>query len=312
MKIPALLAGLAFVLSACAKPESNALQGYVEGEFLRVAAPFAGTLVQLDAQRGQSVAGGAPLFRLEAESEAAARREAEERARRAQAQADDAHKGARGSEIDAVRAQLVQAQVIAANSERERQLQEGLVAKGFVSRQRADEARTGRDRDRAQVAQLQAQLATIRSGRRPDEIRAADAEAGAAKAALAQADWRLRQREVVAPSDATVVDTLFVPGEWVPAGAAVVSMLPPGNVKVRFFVPESRLAQVRVGQPVALSCDGCPAPVEAKVSFISPQAEYTPPVIYSRDNRARMVFLAEARAPGSGLKPGQPVDVVLK
>lgn len=312
MKIRPALACAAFALSACARPESSALQGYVEGEFVRVAAPFAGTLVQLDVQRGQPVAGGAPLFRLEAESEDAARREAEERARRAQAQADDARKGARGSEVAAVRAQLAQAQVVAASSERELERQESLVAKGFVSRQRADEARTARDRDLGRVAELQAQLATIRAGSRPDEIRAAEAEAGATRAALAQADWRLRQKAVVAPSDALVVDTLFVPGEWVPAGAPVVSLLPPGNVKVRFFVPESRLAQVRIGQPVAVSCDGCPAPVEATVSFVSPQAEYTPPVIYSRDNRARLVFLAEARAPGAGLKPGQPVDVVLK
>lgn len=308
----ALLTAATLALGACGEAPPAALQGYVEGEYVRVAAPHAGTLLRLEARRGQQVEAGAPLFALEAESEEGARREAEERARRAQAQADDARKGARATEIDAVRAQLAQAQVSAANSERELRRQEDLVAKGFVSRQAADDSRAQRDRDRARVAELSAQLATVRSGRRPDEIRAAEAEAAAARAALAQADWRLRQKAVAAPSAAMVVDTLFVPGEWVPAGAPVVAMLPPGNVKVRFFVPETRLAQVRVGTRVAISCDGCPAGLEAQVDFVSPQAEFTPPVIYSRESRSRLVFLAEARLPGSALKPGQPVDVVPK
>ena len=302
----------AFALWGCGEPPPAALQGYVEGEYIRVAAPYAGTLVRLDARRGDQVEAGAPLFHLEAESEEGARREAQERARRAEAQADDARKGARTTEIDAVRAQLAQAQVSAANSERELRRREDLVARGFVSRQAADDSRAQRDRDRARVAELTAQLATVRSGRRPDEIRAAEAEAAAARAALAQADWRLRQKAVSAPNAATVVDTLFVQGEWVPAGAPVVSLLPPGNVKVRFFVPQSRLAQVGVGTPVSISCDGCPAGIEAKVEFVSPQAEFTPPVIYSRESRSRLVFLAEARLHGGGLKPGQPVDVVPK
>jgi HlyD family secretion protein len=92
----------------------------------------------------------------------------------------------------------------------------------------------------------------------------------------------------------------------------VVSLLPPGNVKVRFFVEERRLGAVRIGQRLAVSCDGCPAPVAAEVSFISPQAEFTPPVIYSRQERVKLVFLIEARpAPGDAVKlhPGQPVEV---
>jgi HlyD family secretion protein len=113
----------------------------------------------------------------------------------------------------------------------------------------------------------------------------------------------------------TIADTLFVPGEWVPAGAPVVSVLPPGNVKVRFFVAETRLGALRVGQKVALACDGCAAPIAASISFIAPQAEYTPPVIYSRDNRAKLVFLVEARPDAQDavkLHPGQPVDVTLQ
>ena len=310
-----LLASIAFALAACGDSGPRPMQGYVEGEYVRIAAPFAGTLVKLDAARGQRIEPGAPLFALEAESEDAARREAEERARRAEAQVDDLKKGRRATEIDAVRAQLAQSQVVAGLSERELARQQDLAAKGFVSQQRVDEARADRDRDRARVAELAAQLETARSGSRPDEIRAAEAEAAAARQALKQADWKLRQKTVAATVGGTVTDTLFVRGEWVPAGAPVVSVLPPMNVKVRFFIPESRLGAVRLGQKVGLACDGCGATVPAAITYIAPQAEFTPPVIYSKDSRAKLVFLAEARpepADAVKLHPGQPVDVALQ
>ena len=307
--IPLLLA------AACGNSEPPALQGYIEGEYVRVAAPFGGTLVKLDAQRGQTVGADAPLFALEAESEAAGRREAEERLKRSLAQVDDLKKGLRATEIEAVRAQMAQAEVAADLSTKEHARQLDLVSKGFVSQQRADEAKAARDRDRGRVAELRAQLATARSGSRPDEIRAAEAEARAAREALAQADWRLRQRTVAATVGGTVVDTLFTRGEWVAAGAPVVTLLPPGNVKVRFFVPESQLGAVQVGQKVAFSCSGCAAGLVATVAFIAPQAEFTPPVIYSKESRAKLVFRVEARpAPEQAAKlhPGQPVDVRLQ
>ncbi len=302
------------IAAGCGNSAPSALQGYVEGEYVRVAAPFAGILVRLDAQRGQNVEAGAPLFALEAENENAARREAEERLRRAQAQVDDLRKGRRPTEIDAVRAQLAQAEVTAAFSAKEYARQVDLVSKGFVSQSRAEEARAARDRDNGKVVELQNQLATTHLGARPDEIRAAEAEAAGAREALAQADWKLKQKSVSASVAGSVTDTLFARGEWVPAGAPVVSMLPPSNVKVRFFVPEPRLGAVKVGDKVKLACDGCGAPVDASISFIAPQAEYTPPVIYSKDSRAKLVFLVEARPAATDavrLHPGQPVDVTL-
>ncbi|MEO7741383.1 MAG: HlyD family efflux transporter periplasmic adaptor subunit [Usitatibacter sp.] len=308
--LPLLLA-----VAACGNSAPPALQGYIEGEYVRVAAPFAGTLVRLDAQRGQAVSAAAPLFALEAESEAAGRREAEERLKRSLAQVDDLRKGLRPSEIDAVRAQLAQAAVAADLSAREYARQLDLVAKGFVSQQRADEAKAARDRDRGKVSELGAQLATARSGTRPDEIRAAEAESRAAREALAQADWRLRQKTVAATVGGTVTDTLYARGEFVPAGAPVVTLLPPGNVKLRFFVPESQLGAVQVGQKVTFSCSACAADLTAAVTFVAPQAEFTPPVIYSKESRAKLVFLVEARpAPEQAAKlhPGQPVDVRLQ
>ena len=315
MRTRTLLLPLAIALAGCGDAAPPAVQGYVEGEYVRIAAPFAGTLVKLDARRGQEVAAGSALFALEAESEDAARREAEERVKRAQAQAENLRKGRRPTEIDAVRAQLAQAQVAAGFSEKEYARQLDLVAKGFVSRQRADEARAARDRDRGKVAELNADLATVQLGSRPDEIRAAEAEVAAARESLKQADWRLRQKTVAATVGGTVTDTLFTQGEWVPAGAPVVAVLPPGNVKVRFFVPEPQLGAVKVGQKVTLACDGCGAAIPATIAWIAPQAEFTPPVIYSKDNRAKLVFLVEAKPEpkdAARLHPGQPVDVTLQ
>jgi len=314
MRRAAILAAAALAAVACSKHET-ALQGYIEGEYVRVAAPFAGTLVSLQAERGQAIEVGGPLFVLESENEDAAKREAEQNVRKAEAQAENLRKGPRQTEIATSKAQLLQAETTAAFSEKEWRRQLDLVSKGFVSQSAADSAKTARDRDHDKVVELRNALATLESGSRPDEIRAAEAQAAAAKQSLAQADWKLRQKSVASNVAGVVVDTLFVRGEWVPAGAPVVSLLPPGNVKARFFVPEAKLGAVRVGQAVKLACDGCASPIDAKVTFIAPQAEYTPPVIYSKDNRAKLVFLVEARpaaADAARLHPGQPVDVSLE
>lgn len=308
MLVPLAIAG-------CANRDDAALQGYAEGEYVRVAAPFAGTLVRLDVARGAAVSAGAPLFALEAENEAAARREAEDRVRRAEAQRDNLRKGARPSELDALRAQLGQAQAAAQLAAKEHARNDELVKKGFLSPQKLDESRTAVDSTRLRVREVESQIATAGLGARPDEIRAAESEVEAARASLAQADWRLKQKTVAATVAGMVTDTNFVRGEWVAAGAPVVSLLPPENVKVRFYVPEPRLGAVKVGQGVELACDGCAAKIAAKVSYVAPQAEYTPPVIYSRENRARLVFLVEARASKEDavkLHPGQPVDVRLQ
>lgn len=306
---------IALAAAACGAPQEAVLQGYAEGEFVRIGAPFAGTLVSLDVHRGERVEAGVPLFALEAENEAAVRREAGERLAQAQARLDNLRKARRPTEIDAVRAQLAQAKAAASLSIADFKREEELVSKGFLSRQRLDEARTAVARDRARVDELEAQLATAQLAARPDEIRAAQADASAALAAVEQADWRLKQKSAVATVSGVVTDTLFVRGEWVGAGQPVVTLLPPGNIKARFHVEEPRLGAVKVGQAVELRCDGCSEPIPARVTWISPQAEFTPPVIYSKDSRARLVYLVEARPPpahAERLKPGQPLDVVLR
>jgi len=305
----------ALAVASCSDPVPEVLQGYAEGEYVRVATPFAGQLQRLAVKRGDQVKSGDPLFALEQANEAAARREAADRLARAQAQLENLRKAKRPTEIEAVRAELDQAEAALKLADANLKRQEELFRANFISRERLDDARTAVARDRARVAEMRAQLATANLPARTDEIRAAEAEVAAARAQLDQADWRLGQKAQRAPQDALVQETLFVQGEWVPAGAPVVSLLPPGNIKVRFFVPEKQLGAVRIGQPVQMSCDGCGAPIAGAVTYIAPQAEFTPPVIYSRERREKLVFLAEARpaaADATKLHPGQPVEVTLK
>lgn len=303
----------ASLLAACGRDEPPAWSGYVEGEYVYVAAPIAGALTELPVQRGQDVKRGAPLFALDDAVEQAAVGQAAASARAAQAQAADLEKGKRAQEIAVVQAQLAQAGALAVQARSELARQEQLVGQGFVSASRLDDLRAAARQADARVAELQASLRVARLPARSDERTAATEASVAAAHALEQARWREQQKRQSAPADARVADTFFRLGEWVNAGQPVVSLLPPGATKARFFVPESELGTIAVGQPVRVACDGCGAPVAAHISFIATQAEYTPPVIYSNSQRARLVFMVEARPDATGdeprLRPGQPIDV---
>jgi HlyD family secretion protein len=289
------------------------LQGYVEGEYVYVGSPVAGRLQTLHVARGAQVAAGAALFQLDASSERPARNDAAARLARAEANLANLRKGKRPSEIESIEAQLAQAKAMLELAEVALERREQLVETRAVSREAVDEARATYDRNQARVTELQAELETAQLGARADEIEAAEAEAAAARAQLEQAQWRLDELSQAAPQAGLVVDTLYRQGEWVSAGAPVVSLLPPENIKVRFFVPEPRLGPIAVGDEVQVSCDACEPDLSASISYISPEAEYTPPVIYSREMRAKLVYLVEAkpREPAA-LRPGQPVDVVLE
>ena len=306
---------VAMLIAGCNRAEPGVYHGYVEGEYVRVATSFAGTLEQLDVQRGTQVVRGDALFALENENEAAARREAEERLRNAEAQLANLQKGRRPTEIESVRAQIEQADAALKLSRAQLRRTEQLVAQNFLAKERLDEARSAVERDRARVEQLRADLATARLAAREDEIKAARAAVAAARATLEQADWRLKQKSATAPVSGLVADTLFVKGEWVPAGAPVITLLPPPNIKVRFFVPEPQLASMKPGTKLDVSFDGSSNAYTASISYVSTQAEFTPPVIYSRETRSKLIYMVEATfapADARNLRPGQPVDVRLK
>ena len=307
-----LLVLAALALAGCARHEAAGWQGYLEGEFVYVGAPLAGRLEKLAVAKGTHTTAGAPLFALEVGSELATQREAAGRLAQAQARLEDLRKGSRPSELAALEARLAQAHSAAELSQLDFARQENLFKTRVTPAADFDRARLTHERDLRAAAELAAQLATGRLGARSDAIAAAEADASAAAAAKERADWAVAQKTPAAPRAALVYDTLFREGEFVVAGQPVVALLPPENLKVRFFVAEPELAALKIGAPVRVALSGRAA-LAARVSYVSPRPEYTPPVLYNRENRAKLVFLVEAvfaDAVAAGeLHPGQPVDV---
>jgi HlyD family secretion protein len=303
---------LVVLLAACEKHDDNVWQGYVEGEYVMLASPYAGQLQKLFVRRGEQVEAGKPVFVLEQEAERAARVEAEERVKSAQARLENLQVPLRPPQLAALRQQVNQARAALELSRANLARQQELFKKGFSPKAQLDDARTAYERDGARVKETEASLrnAEMPLGRE-GEREAAVRDMEAAKAQLTQAVWRLDQKSVAAPVSGLVQDTFFVVGEWVPAGRPVASVLPPGNVKARFYVPEPLVSSIALGRAVEIHCDGC-QPLDAKVSYVSSQAEYTPPVLYSKESRSKLMFLVEARLPNAPLRPGQPIDVRLK
>jgi HlyD family secretion protein len=302
-------------IAACANSDGDGYAGYVEGEYVYLAAPQAGYLRSLEAPRGTRVAAGQAVFAVSAEPDAQALAEAEARAGSARQRLENLREPRRPPEIAALEANLRAAEASQRLARTQLQQQEALAAKNFVSQARVDEARAAEAQAQAQAEAVRQQIATYRAtlGRQA-EVRGAQADLDAAVALAAQKRWLLERKIVVAPAAGEVSDTYYRPGEWVAAGAPVASLLPDNRRRLRFFVPETAVAGIRPGQAVEARCDGCTSPIRATVDFVSPRAEYTPPVIYSRGSREKLVFRVEA-APAAeqapGLLPGLPVEVRL-
>ena len=306
-----VLAPLALIACAPAADDA-ALSGYAEAELVYVAPTAAGVLQAVAVARGDRVTRGQWLYTQDADAEALGRQAAQARSERAQAQESNLRKGRRPAELQAIDQQLAQARAALTASTSALERNQQLVEQGFQAPLRLKELVAARDRDTARMRELQAQRRLAGEAARGDEIAAAAAEARGSQADAALSAWRVGQKRREAPTDAVVFDVMYRAGEWVNAGAPVVALLPPAALKVRFFVPEPLLARAAVGSPVALSCDGCPAGLRARISWVSPQAEYTPPLIYSNASRSKLVFAVEATPlDAAALKPGQPVDVRL-
>lgn len=304
----AILAGA--VVAACGPDGAPPMLGYVEVEPTRVAAQEGGRLVTLAVTRGDEVAAGAPLFALDADLERPAVDEAEARRLQSKAEAADLATGKRPAELDALRAQVAAALAALQLAQRDLERQGTLAARGFLSNAGLDAQRERVRTSQAQLDQARAELRAAELAGREAQREAAAAAVQAAAAQHDQARTRLAQRSLVAPAAARVEDTYYRVGEWVPAGSPVVSLLPAGSVKLRFFIPEARLAGVPVGSRIQVSCDGCGQAFVARVTWVATSAEFTPPVIYSKDNRSKLVFKAEAVADAAiRLAPGLPVEV---
>jgi HlyD family secretion protein len=306
------LSGMLTLLGGCSADPPSTYQGYIEGDYVHMASPLGGRLERLLVQRGQRIEAQSALFRLEADEEAAAKQQADDQLKAAQAQLADLRKGRRAPELDVVKAQLAQAQASEAQAALQLKRDEAQFEAGGIARAQVDDSRANLAIKAARVRELAEQLQVSRLPARSEQINAQDAQVAAARAVTSQVGWRLGQKQVASAQAGLVVDTLYREGEWVPAGSPVVRLLPPGNVKVRFFVPQAVVGGMHPGAKVTLRCDGCKSDIQATVSFIADGPEYTPPVIYSNETRAKLVFMVEARPAAESaalLRPGQPVTV---
>ena len=296
---------------AAQEAENMYWQGYVEGEYVQMGLPKGGVLQSLLVQRGDQIKAGDLLFKLEQGREAAIRLQAEAGLEQAEATLNNLLKGSRDPEIRAIEAQLEQANASLDLSKINLERQKELRKTGASSERNFDNAVANNNFSLAQVSEIEAQLEIAKLEARGDEILAAQAEVKRASAQIAEADWNLWQRQANAPANSLVFDTYYRVGEFVPGGRPVLSLLPPENIKVRFFVKETELGALQHGQVVSINCDGCQQGLRANVTYISPEAEFTPPIIYSEDVRDKLVFMVEAILEDKSIRlnPGQPVDV---
>jgi HlyD family secretion protein len=311
--VPALVAML--LATACSENTGQTFPGYVEGEYLYLAAPQAGYLQSLDSRRGERVEAGQTVFEVGADPDYQVLAEAESRAKAAEYKLENLKQPHRQSEIAALEANLQAAQAQQRLTHIQLDQQQALLSKHFVAQIKLDESRAANDQAIAEVAAIKKQIATLQDSLgRKAEIRSAQADLQAARAAIAQKRWTVDKKTVSAPAAGEINETYYQSGEWVPPGAAVASLLPDSKRRLRFFIPETELARIHIGDSVEGRCDACDRPIAAAIDFIAPEAEYTPPVIYSRGSREKLVFRVEAAVGldlAGQLRPGLPVDVYL-
>jgi HlyD family secretion protein len=290
---------------------SDRYLGYVEGETSLIAPPVAGRLVQRPVDRGVEVRKGDRLFVIDPVVAQAEVARAEGALAEARARYENLLKGKRPEEKEITTAQRQETEAALAMAEIEYKRQSELLTKGVGTRKDYENAESTLRQLRMRQSSLIAQEKVNELGARSDEIAAAKAQVDQDQAALDQAKKRLDDLMPGAPEDGLIENTFFNVGEWVPAGTPVVSLLPPFRVKLRFFVPEEDVARAQMGQTVSFTCDSCPPELKARIIYISPRSEFTPPVIYSQSARTKLVFMIEARPEPTQTKlpPGLPVTV---
>ena len=309
----AIVLTLALALSACGNASNGRLQGWIEGDFVFVGPDEMGRVETLSVREGDQVASGAPLFTVDSDLQqsdvnttSAQVAEARERLRRLEAQQQ------RTEEIAVLEAQEKRAEAMLQLSTTEYERQQQLTARNAGTQAALDTAKANFNRDKAALEEVRRQMAVARLSAREEDIAAARQTLVAAQSRKTAAETRLARRKLVSPVSGPVQQIYYRPGEMVPAGRPVLSMLPPGNIKVRFFIGEPLLPTIALGDIVEVTCDGCAKPIAARVSFVARSAEYTPPVIYSLEERNKLVFMIEARTDTpDGLRVGQPVSVAL-
>lgn len=308
--IATIAAGVAWYVLRSAKVDGS-FQGYVEGYIVYAAPEEGGRIETLAVDSGSQVKVGQFLFAIESSTQRAQRDEAQARLQQARSQLDNLQAALqRPEEIAVLKAQEERAQAEFELSNIELNRQQTLFNRGISAKAQLDQAKTSYERDKAALQTVQRQIEAGQIAGRKAEISAAEANVRVTQAALDQAETRLGKLSVNAAVAAQVQDVFFRPGEVVNAGQPVLALLPPLNRRIRFYVPEPKLVGLALGDVVRVACDNCPGDLTAKITFMSRQVEYTPPVIFSQEERAKLVFRIEAQPVGDAVLPvGLPVSV---
>lgn len=310
--MPALFAALVLVLAGCGREEASTFQGWVEADLVFISPDEPGRIEDLVPREGEMVTAGARLFAVDAELQKADLAAAEAASGEARARLErlegEQQRPAEIAVLEAQRRRLA-ASLTLSTAERERQRQ--LAEKAISSKAQFDTAEANFRRDEAALEEIGRQIDLAHLPARDEDIAAARQAHAAAEARRQAAATRLARRTVASPVAGLVHRIYYRVGEMVPSGRSVMALLPPGNLKIRFFVSQSRLPAIATGQMVEVQCDGCAGGMRARIDFIASTAEYTPPVVYTPEERARLVYLVEARPlEAAAMRVGQPVRVV--
>ena len=301
---------LLLILAGC-QTDTITLNGYVEGEYTYVTTTTSGLLKELNVQRGDVVKSQDQLFAIDDTELTASVISSKAAVEDAESNLNNMLKGQRIEEIQVLLTQKEEIQAKIPNIKKEYARAKSLIKSQIISRSEFDQKESDYKTVMAQLDQILAQLKVAQLGAREDEIKSAEARLIEAQQNLIQVQKKLDDSSPKTKNDARVEDTFFLPSEFVQVGMPVVSLLSPKNIKIRFFIPQAQLSKISSGKKVTVSWDGCKNPVEAKITFISHIAEYTPPIIYSTNARQKIVFLVEARPVSNSiiLNPGLPVDI---
>lgn len=301
---------IAIVLPGFGAAPDQSWNGYVEADYVYVAPASSGVIETIAVREGDVVATGDLLFQLQRSQQEALLRAAEARIAAAVANAQNLSTGSRAEEVDVIRASLGKAEADLHLAETTLARSEKLAAEGLTPEAKVDQDRATLESAKAQVAQLKAQLAVAELPARDPLQLQAEANLLAAQADADKARSDLADRTVSSPISARVERLYFAPGEMAAAGVPVMALLPADALKVKFYIAESDRPAFSLGEVVSVSCDGCTGTVPATLSYFASDPQFTPPIIYSREERLRLTFLAEAVLDeAGGLHPGQPVTV---
>lgn len=306
----AWLTGLVAILPGFGPAAPPAWNGYAEDDYLYAAAATAGPIAALPVADGQLVRKGEVLFVLDTSQQQAQYDAARARADAAEATLANLQTGSRQEEIDVTKAQLMKAEADLSLAQQNLARTQDLFDRGLTPVATLDQGKATVKAAQAAVDQLTAQLKVQELPARDAQQIAAEANVAAANADAASAKAALDMRTVTAPADGRIEQLYYKAGEVVAAGAPVVSLSGAGSMKVLFYLNEADRQHFALGQQVRVSCDGCAAGLTATISRFASDPQFTPPIIYSRDERSRLSFLTEARLDQkNAVRPGQPVSI---